>query len=119
MPYVSVLTNVPVSLEKEELLVKVLGEGIEVITDKVKENLFINIDASCRLYKGGDINIPNAMVSVDLYGHSTSEDLKKYSDIIFTVLENELSIKPESVFINYTECRHWGSRGNTNTAFDV
>ncbi len=119
MPYVSVKTNVAVSLEKEELLIKVLGEGIEVITDKVKENLFINIEEKCRLYKAGNIEIPNAMVSVDLYGHSSSDDLKKYSDIVFTVLENELSIKPEFVYINYTECRHWASRGNTNTAFEI
>ncbi len=119
MPYVSVRTNVAVPLEKEELLIKVLGEGIEVITDKVKENLFIKIDEKCRLYKAGNIDIPNAMVSVDLYGYSSSEDLKKYSDIVFTVLENELGISPERVYINYTECRHWGSSGNTNTAFEV
>ncbi len=119
MPYVSMLTNVAVSKEKELNLVNVLGKGIEVITNKTAENLFIKIEGDCALYKGGNITEPNAMVSVDLYGYSDGEDLKKYCEVVNTALNDELGIKPEKIFINFTECRHWGSRGGCNTAYDV
>ncbi len=119
MPYVSMLTNVAVPKEKEQNLVKVLGEGIEVISGKSREGLFIKIEAECTLYKGGNITEPNAMVSVDLFGHSTKEDLAKYCDVVNTVLDSELSIKPDKIFINFTECRHWGAGGKCNTAYEV
>ncbi len=119
MPYVNVLTNVEVSKKQEINLINVLGKGIEVIPAKTEENLFIKIEGGCALYKGGNITEPNAMVSVDLYGHSQGEFLKKYCDIINGVLGKELNIKPEKIFINFTECRHWGSRGGCNTAFEV
>ncbi len=119
MPYVSVLTNVEISKEQEKSLINVLGKGIEVIPEKTEENLFIKIEDGCTLYKGGNITEPNAMVSVDLFGHSQGEYLKQYCDIINSVLEKELNIKPEKVFINFTECRHWGVKGGCKTAFEV
>ncbi len=119
MPYVSMLTNVEITKEKEDALIKALGEGIEVIKNKTKENLFIKIEDKCRLYKGGDIKEPNAMLSVDLFGYSDKADLKEYCNVINETLLNELGIKPDKIFINFTECRHWGSRGNCNTAYEI
>ncbi len=119
MPYVSVHTNIRVSKEKEQSLIKVLGKGIEVITNKTEENLFIKIEDNQRLYKGGDINTPNAMISVDLFGHSTSEDLQKYCDVLNSALLSELGINSDKIYINFTECRHWGAGGNLNTAFEI
>ncbi len=119
MPYVNMMTNVSVSKEKEQTLVDVLGKGIEVISGKVKENLFIRIEDDCALYKAGSTSEPNAMVSVDLFGYSSNEDLKKYTEIIQAVLDKELSIKADKIFINFTECRHWGSGSGCSTAFEV
>ncbi len=119
MPYVSLLTNVAVPKEKEARLIEVLGKGIEVITDKTEENLFIKIEGDCALYKGGNTTVPNAMVSVDLFGYSTNEDLTKYCAIINEVLAAELGITKEKTFINFTECRHWGGGFGCNTAYEV
>ncbi len=119
MPYVSLLTNVAVSKEKEENLIKTLGKGIEVIKDKTEQNLFIKIEGDCALYKSGITTEPNAMVSVDLFGRSTTEDLNAYCTIIHEALDKELGVSKEKIFINFTECRHWGVADGCKTAFEV
>ncbi len=119
MPYLNLMTNVNVPKEKEQILVQTLGKGIEVINGKSEQSLFIKIDGDCAIYKGGDLSEPNAMITVDLFGHSAKEDLGKYCDIINEALKKELGIKKEKIFINFTECRHWGADGNCNTAYEV
>ncbi len=119
MPYLNLITNVNVSKEKEREMVNVLGKGIEVINGKSEQGFFIKIEGGCALYKGGNQTEPNAMITVDLFGHSTGEDLSKYCDIINELLEKELGIQKEKIFINFTECRHWGANGNCNTAFNI
>lgn len=119
MPYVNVVTNSKVSKESEKTLIDLLGNGITVITNKSPERLFIRIEGDSNLYCGGKNDVPNAMVSVDLFGYATNEDLDKYAKVVAMTLDKELGVKDGQLFINFTECRHWASRGKCNTAYEV
>lgn len=123
MPYVNVVTNKAVSKKQERELVDILGPGIEVIPEKVRTNLFIRIEGDAGLHFGknpfheGVLETPCAMVTVDLFGKSENQGLADYSSVIRGALKDILEVEKENIYINYTECRHWGSGGNTNTAF--
>lgn len=118
MPYVSVQTNIPIPKEKEQQLIDALGPGIEVIPGKVRKNLFIQLQGNSRLYFGGRIDEPAAMVTVDLFGRSDGDALNAYTDVVCAALKKELFIEPDHVYISFTECRHWGAGGTAKTAAD-
>ncbi|MEG1428059.1 MAG: phenylpyruvate tautomerase MIF-related protein [Oscillospiraceae bacterium] len=115
MPFVNVQTNIAVSTEHEKSLVERLGPAIEVIPGKVRQNLFIKIEDKQSLYFGGNNTAPCAMVTIDLFGKSENEPLSNYVFEICRVLEEELSIGSDRVYISFTECRHWGANGTVNT----
>ncbi|MFI3325598.1 MAG: phenylpyruvate tautomerase MIF-related protein [Clostridia bacterium] len=119
MPYVNLVTNAEVCKDLEIKLIDTLGKGIEVIAGKKREGLFIKIQGNCSLYKGGNITEPNAMVSVDLFGYSKRDELEEYSKIIEKIVHDELGVQADKLFINFTECRHWFSRGKCSTAYEV
>lgn len=119
MPFVNVRTNVCVSKETEAILIDTLGKGIEVINNKSRVGLFIKIEGDCALYKAGKSDMPNAMVSVDLFGYSETADLDAYGKLVSDVLEEQLGVQSDVLFINFTECRQWFSGGKCNKAYDV
>ena len=111
MTYINVKTNTQVSKEQEGKVKESLGKAIELIPGKSEEWLMVAIEGGNALYFKGDTDKPTAFVEVKIFGSTTQEAYQLETEKITQVLQNELHIAPERIFIAYQELEHWGWNG--------
>ena len=51
-------------------------------------------------------------VSVDLYGRVSSSSYNSLTSEITSILNEELSIEPDKIYVKYSEIENWGWNGN-------
>lgn len=112
MPYINVKTNIEVSKEKEEAVKMRLGKAIELIPGKSEEWLMVAIEGKTSLYFKGVTDKPIAFIEVKIFGSSTEDAYQQVTAQITRILNEELAISPDRIFIAYTEIEHWGWNGN-------
>ncbi len=112
MPYISTKVSVSLSKEKEESIKKKLGEAIALIPGKSEQWLMVSFEENCSLYFKGSAAKPMAFVEVKLFGKSTKDAYQKVTARITAILQEELDISAECVYVTYTEVEHWGWNGN-------
>lgn len=112
MPYINTKVSVSVSKEKEESIKKKLGEAIGLIPGKSEQWLMVSMEENCSLYFKGSDEKPMAFVEVKLFGKSTKDAYQKVTARITSILQEELAIPAECIYITYTEVEHWGWNGN-------
>lgn len=108
MPFIGTKVSVPLSNEKEMKMKERLGQAISVFPGKTEKFLMLEFEDNCHLYFGGSNSAPLAYVEVKILGNSTKEYFSKMSYEICKILEDELDISPENVYIKYEEVTHWG-----------
>ena len=64
------------------------------------------------MYFKGDNASPMAFVSVDLYGRVSSSSYNSLTSEITSILNEELSIEPDKIYVKYSEIENWGWNGN-------
>lgn len=112
MPYISTKTSVAVTKEQSEAIKKKLGKAIELLPGKSESWLMAAFDDQCVMYfKGSDVK-PLAFVEVKLFGKASEEAYKKLTRAITDILEDELGIKPDCIYVKYEEVSTWGWNGN-------
>jgi phenylpyruvate tautomerase PptA (4-oxalocrotonate tautomerase family) len=68
-------------------------------------------DQSSMYFKGlSDKGI--AFVEVKLFGKASSDAYNKLTNAITIILEKELDINPDCIFVKYEEVSNWGWNGN-------
>lgn len=112
MPYINTKVSVSISKEKEESIKKKLGEAITLIPGKSEQWLMVSLEENCTLYFKGSAEKPIAYTEVKLYGRATKDAYRKLTARITAILQEELGISPDCVYITYTEVEHWGWNGN-------
>lgn len=112
MPFIGTKVSTTLSKEKEIKLKEKLGQAIGILPGKSERSLMLEFEDNCRLYFRGDNSAPMAYVEVKILGTSTKEYFSKLSAAICEMLEDELSISPENVYIKYEEVTHWGWNGS-------
>jgi phenylpyruvate tautomerase PptA (4-oxalocrotonate tautomerase family) len=112
MPYINTKTNIEVSTEKEEKVKQRLGKAIELIPGKSEEWLMVAIEGKTALYFKGKTDNPIAIVEVKIFGSTTEAAYQQVTAVITRILNEELAISPDQIFITYTEIEHWGWNGN-------
>lgn len=105
MPFVDVRTSCPVSGGQESLLKAELGKAIALIPGKSESSLMVQFTDNCRLWFGGQQDGPIAFVNVMLYGASSKESYKSFSDAVVPLLERELGAK--HVYLKFEEVPNW------------
>lgn len=109
MPYIQTRTNVNVSNEAKENIKKRLGEAATII-GKSESWLMTEIVDNCNLYFRGDNSEPIAYVDVKLYGKSNNYN--EVTKAITDITNSELGVKPDHVYVSYSEFDNWGWNGN-------
>lgn len=112
MPYISTMVNVEISKEKEDSIKSKYGKAIELIPGKSERALMLSFQDNCRLYFGGNSNMPIAFVEVKIYGQSTKEAYNNLTSEISKILEDELNIPQKNIYVKYDEIFNWGCNGN-------
>ncbi len=111
MPYIQVRSNKKIEKEQEVHIKTKIGEAVTII-GKSESWLMLEIVDQCRLYFKGDNNKNIAYVDVKMYGSSSSECYNEMTKTICTILNDELEISPDNVYVSYGEYSNWGWNGN-------
>lgn len=111
MPFIQIKTNQKILPDKQETIKKELGEKISLL-GKSESWLMIELEQQCCMYFKGKADKPMAMVEVTIYGKASSEQYEKLTQAITKLLQIELEIVPEKIYISYTETQNFGWNGN-------
>lgn len=111
MPFINTKTNISISKEKEESIKSKLGKAISII-GKSESWLMVNFEDNARMYFKGENAFPMAFVEVSLYGRASSSSYNSLTSEITSILNEELEIEEDKVYVKYSEIENWGWNGN-------
>lgn len=107
MPFINTKVTTTITKEKEEILKAELGRAITLI-GKGEAYLLLGFEDNCRLWLGGKNDADMAFVEVSLLGHTTKDKAEKLTAAICDIMEKELSIAGDKVYVKYSETDLWG-----------
>ena len=107
MPMIDSKITVPVPEEKKDILKAEFGKAISVL-GKSESYLMLGFEDNYSLYFGGKKLEKGAFVSVQLLGEVNPKDSEKMTAKICGILEKELGIPGDKVYITYSGFKNWG-----------
>ena len=110
MPFIETKTTVKLSEEKKNEIKAELGRLISVL-GKSEKYLMVGIEDGYDLWLGGDKLEKGAYVSVSLYGNAPEETYDRMTGLICDLLEKELCIPGNAVYVTYHPVEDWGWNG--------
>jgi len=111
MPYINTKTNIIISKEKEVTIKQKLGKAIELIPGKTEDWLMVSFEDQCSLYFKGESDKAIAYIEVKIFGSSSGSAYDKLTGAITNILNEELNIAPDQVYVKYEEVSNWGWNG--------
>jgi phenylpyruvate tautomerase PptA (4-oxalocrotonate tautomerase family) len=112
MPFIQTKVNIKISKKKEEILKSKLGEAIELIPGKTEDWLMLSFEDECNLYFKGTKEPGIAFIEVKLFGKADKDAYEKFTAAITDIINQELKISPERIYVKYEEVSHWGWNGS-------
>ncbi len=112
MPFIETKVNIKITKKKEAILKSKFGEAIELIPGKSEDRLMLSFDDQCKLYFKGTNKPGIAFVEVKLFGKATKDVYDKVTAAITDILNQELMISPERIYVKYEEVSYWGWNGS-------
>lgn len=111
MPFIDSKITVPVSQEKKESIKAKLGKAVSIL-HKPESYLMVGIDDNYDLWFAGKKLEKGAFVSVSVFGDVSSSDSGKMTEAICSILNEELGIPGDKVYVKYLGTNNWGWNGN-------
>ena len=111
MPFIDSKITVPVSAEKKEAIKTKLGKAVSVM-HKPESYLMVGIDDDYDLWFAGKKLEKGAFVSVSVFGDVSPSDSQKMTEAICKILNEELEIPGDKVYVKYLGTDNWGWNGN-------
>ncbi len=111
MPFINTKTSQPITPETEEKLKTELGRAIGCLKGKSESWLMLCFEGNQNMWFQGTAD-PAAMVQVDIFGTASAEEYGALTREICAILNSELQIPPNRIFVKYSENKHWGWNGN-------
>lgn len=108
MPYINLKTTKTLSAENCEKVKATFGKAIECFPGKSEAYLMVGIEDGAKLWFRGDASQDIAVVDVELLGVVNSEASEKMTAEICNILEAELGISPDRVYVKYSGYADWG-----------
>lgn len=109
MPYIKTTTSI--SIPNKEKLKAALGKIISLIPGKSEDWLMLSFEENKDLYFKGKKTEKAAFVEVKIFGSCSKESKNKVVKEICSLLNTELNIKGDSVYITFQEISDWGYDG--------
>lgn len=111
MPYLALNTSENLSDAQKEKLKSEIGRIIALIPGKSEKVTMVDLSGGRSMYMGGAA-LPCAYVDVKVYTKADPDGKKCFALEMFKLLEQELGIKKDNVYLSIDEFDHWGSRGD-------
>ena len=110
MPFIDSKITVSVSEEKREAIKAKFGEAISVL-GKGESFLMVGFDDEYDLYFAGNKVEKGAYVAISLYGKASPDAYSRMSGEVCRILNEELGIPGDRVYVTYREVSDWGWNG--------
>lgn len=107
MPYIKTKTSTPITKAQEVSLKEKLGKAITTL-GKGEAWLMLEFEDNCRLWFRGENDDAMAMVEISLFGKAGADRYENMTKAVCDILEEELGIDPEFIYVKYEEIDHWG-----------
>lgn len=112
MPFINSKVTVKMSDDKKETVKKRLGEAISMIPGKSENWLMVGFEDGYDLYFQGNKDGESAFVEVKVYGSAPGSVYDKMTSVICSILDEELSIPKNRIYVKYEEVKNWGWNGS-------
>ena len=110
MPFIDSKIVGPVPADKKEAIKTALGRAIPTL-HKTETYLMVGIQDNCDLWMAGQKLTRGAYVSVSLYGSASPADYSAMTGEICSILEDQLGIPGNGVYVTYHPVSDWGWNG--------
>ncbi len=110
MPFIDSKISVSVPQEKKDAIKAKFGQAISVL-GKGESFLMVGFDDNYDLYFAGNKVEKGAYVAISLYGSASPDAYSKMSGEVCRILEEELGIPGDRVYVTYREVSDWGWNG--------
>lgn len=111
MPFIDSKITGKISDEKKEAVKTKLGQAISLL-NKSETYLMVGFEDNYDLFMAGKKLEKGAYVSVSLFGNASSDAYDKMTARICEILEEELSIPGDKVYVTYHGVNNWGWNGS-------
>lgn len=111
MPYIRTQVNIPLPRDRETALKEAFGDAISILPGKSEHWLMLEFQEDCRMYFQGNEE-PCAFVEVKLFGSAKPMFYQTMTETVTAILQRELSIPAQRIYVQYEECAHWGHNGS-------
>ncbi|WP_027624157.1 phenylpyruvate tautomerase MIF-related protein [Clostridium lundense] len=111
MPYINSTITLKLSEEKKENIKTKLGKIISEIPGKSEEWLMVGFNDNHTLYFRGEKKEKAAFVQVQICGSTDRKYKNKVTESICTLLQQELSISKDNIYVTFQEIQDWGWNG--------
>ena len=111
MPFIHVRTTKAVSKQQEAALVRRFGSAMPLI-GKDEKWLMSGLEGSCHLYFRGSDEQELCFVTVAVFGKMDEACADRLTGEITSAIEEQLSISPDCIYIQYQEAALWGWNGS-------
>ena len=108
---IEVKVTMQLPVEKRDILKAEFGKAISII-GKPESYLMINLVDNQDLYFGGKKLEKGAYVEVKVFGYDDSDASSKMTTRVCEILEKELGIPGEAVYVSYFGTSNWGWNGS-------
>ena len=110
MPFIDSKISVAMSDDQKDALKTRLGKAVSII-GKPESYLMVGINDNYSLYFAGEKVERGADVEVSLLGSASSAAYEKMTGEICKILEEELEIPGNKVYVTYHGVNDWGFNG--------
>ncbi len=108
MPFINSKVTVALSKENKETLKTEYAKIIAEITGKPEQWLMVGFEDNCDLYFAGTNDKPAAYLEFKLLGTLTGEKAEKLTAAFCSLVEAELKIPSDRIYVKYEEVEKWG-----------
>lgn len=110
MPFIDSKVTMKLTDSQKEMLKSALGKAISVM-NKTETYLMVGILDGYDLFMGGKKLEKGAFISVQVLGNVNSELSEKMTAEICRIVNEQLGIPGDCVYVNYMGFKDWGCNG--------
>jgi phenylpyruvate tautomerase PptA (4-oxalocrotonate tautomerase family) len=111
MPYIRFEVNQDLSQEKKAMIGRGAAQGVTVIPGKIADRTMVHVSDRCGFYFHGS-DRPIAFVEIRLFNKAEKKHKKALAESLYLVLDRELGIAKDDVYMNIIELSSWGKDGS-------
>ncbi len=111
MPYIRTTVSKELTAQNKENLKSKLGQAIALIPGKSEAWLMLAFEDNIDMYFKGDGDNDYAYLEVSLFGSTSDAAYDRLTAALSEIVNEELGIDRENIYIKYEEAEHWGWNG--------